>query len=82
VLHGAAAAYAEMWADRLDALCARLLHADKAPAVGVTGHGVDFDNFAWQGPRDVNRPISAVGYSVAVLTQAVDRELLNHAPPR
>jgi hypothetical protein len=71
-----------MWADRLDALCTRLLHADKTPAVRMTGHGVDFDNFAWQGPWDVNRSISAVGYPVAMLAQAVDWELLNHAPPR
>jgi hypothetical protein len=72
MLHGAAAAHSEMRADRLDALGTRLLHTEKAPAVRVTGHGVDFHDFARQSAWHVNRSVGAVGYSIAVLAQAAD----------
>src|SRR5262249_28739731 len=72
MLHGAAAAHPEMRADRLDALCTRLLYTEKLPAVRVPGHGVDFDDFARQGAWHVNRSVGAVDYPIAVLTQAAD----------
>jgi hypothetical protein len=82
MLHRAAAANPEMSADRLNPLCARSLHIHKTPAVRVAGHGIDFDYFARQGPWDVNLSVRAVGYSVAVLAEAADQKLFNHAPPR
>jgi hypothetical protein len=71
-----------MPADRRAALWTRLLHMEKTPAVRVTWYGVDFDDFARQAARDVNRSAGAVGYSVPVLAQAADQKLFNHAPPR
>ena len=82
MLYRAAAAHAEMPADRLDALCTRLPHIDQTAAVGVAGHGVDFDAFARQRSGDVNRSFGAVSYSVAMLPQPADQKLFNHAPPR
>ena len=82
MLHGAATANPEMSADWFDPQCTRLLHIHKTPAVRVTWHGVHFDGFARQRPWDVNRTFGAVGYSVAVLAEAVDQNPLNHAGPR
>src|ERR1700756_2482134 len=73
MLHRAATANPEMAADRLNPQFTRLLHIHKTPAVGVTWLGIDFDGFSRQGPGNVNRPLGAVGYSVAVLTEAVDQ---------
>jgi hypothetical protein len=71
-----------MSANWLNSQCARSLHIHKTPAVGVTWYGIHFDGFARQGPRDVNRSLGAVRYSVAVLAEAVDQNPLNHAGPR
>jgi hypothetical protein len=59
-----------------------LPHVHKTPAVRVTWFGVDFDGFARQGPGNVNRSFGAVGYSVAVLAEAVDQNPFNHDGPR
>ena len=55
VLHGAAAAYAEMRADRRDALRTRLFDLEEAPPVGVAGDRFDLDGFARQRTGNVNR---------------------------
>jgi hypothetical protein len=82
MLHCAPAANPEMLADWVNPQCARLLHLHKTPAVRVTWFDIDFDGFARQGPGNVNRSLGTVGYSVAVLAEAVDQNPLNHAGPR
>jgi hypothetical protein len=82
MLHRAAAAHAEMSADRGDALCTRLLDLDKTPTIGATRLGIDVDGFARQAPGDVNRSFGALSYSIAVLAQTPDQKLFNHARPR
>ena len=82
MLHCAAAANPEMSADWVNPQCTRLLHIHKTPAVRVTWLGIDFDGFARQGPGNINRSLGALGYSVAVLAEAVDQDPLNHAGPR
>ena len=82
MLRCAPAANPEMAADRVNPQCARLLHLHKTPALRVTWLGIDFDGFAWQGPGNVNRSLGTVGYSVAVMAEAIDQNPLNHAGPR
>lgn len=82
MLRRAPAANPEMSADWVNPQCARLLHLHKTPAVGVTWLGIDFDGFARQGPGNVNRSLGTVGYSIAMLAEAVDQNSLKHAGPR
>ena len=57
VLQGAAAANAEMRADRRDAVRARCLDGDQRAPVGMAGHGFDLDGLARQRAGDINRPL-------------------------
>jgi hypothetical protein len=82
MLHCAAAANPEMSADWVNPQCTRLLHIHKTPAVRVTWHRVHFDGLARQSPWDVNQPLGAVGYAIAVLAETIDQNPLNHAGPR
>src|SRR5271156_3093184 len=81
VLHGAAAAYAEMRTDRRDAFCTRLLDVEQPAAVGVAGDCFDLDRFARQCAGNVNRSCRAVGDTVAAMAEPGDRKLFNHALP-
>jgi hypothetical protein len=82
VLYGAAAAYAEMRADRCDAFRARLFDTKEPAPVGMTRDPFDLDRLARQRAGNVNRTGEAVGDSVAAMTEPGDQEPLNHAPPR
>ncbi len=82
MLQGAAAAGAEMWADRRDALGARLFDIEKVPSVGMTGPRLDFDGFAGQRAGNVDRAVGTVGNSVAAMAERRDGQVLNHARPR
>ena len=82
MLHGAAAADAEMRTDRGDALQARRFDAEQMPAVGVTRHALDFDRLARQRPGDEDRAVGAIGYAVAAMADPVDHKMLNHARPQ
>ena len=56
MLHGAAAAGAEMRTDRRDALGARVLDPHQMAAVGMAGPGVDLDGLAGQRVGHEDRP--------------------------
>jgi len=82
MLHGAAAADSEMRADRVNALCTRLMDVHEAPAIGVAGHGLDIDDLSGKSRGYVNRSVGRVRYSVAMLAEPIDQNSLNHAGPR
>ena len=82
VLHGAAAAYAEMRADRCDALCARSFDAKEPAPVRMARDRFHLDRFAGQRSGDVDHADGAIGDAVAAMAEPGDRKLLNHAPPR
>ena len=82
MLHGAAAANAEMRADRRNALGARLVDAKKLPPVGMAGNALDFDRLAGQRAEHENRLRAALDDAVAAMADPVDHEALNHARPR
>ena len=82
MLQGAAAADAEMRADRRDARGARRLDGEKLPPVGMTGNGLDLDGLAGQCAGHVDRFVRPVGDAVAAMANVVDDQPLNHAPPR
>jgi hypothetical protein len=71
-----------MSADRFNPQGTRFLHGHETPPIRVPRLGIDFDRFARQGPGNVNWSLGAVGYSVAVLAEAVDQNALKHAEPR
>jgi hypothetical protein len=82
LLHGAAAANAEMRADRRDAFRTRLADAKEPAPVGMTSDLFNVDRLARQRTRNVNGARGAVGNAVAAMAEMCDHNLLNHAPPR
>ena len=82
MLHGAAAADAEMRADRRDALGARRVDAKQLPPVGMAGNALDLDRLAGQRAEHVNRLRAALDDTVAAMAEPIDHEALNHARPR
>ena len=82
MLHGAAAAYPKMRADRRHPLRAWSVDSDQTPPVGMAGNLFDLDGFAGQRAGHVDRTISAVGDAIAAMTEPGDQEPLNHARPR
>ena len=82
MLQRAAAADAEVGADRRDALGARHFDGEELAAVGLAGPVLDFDAFARQRARHIDRTVGAVRDAVAAMSDRVDREVLNHVPPR
>ena len=79
MLHGAAAAGAEMLADRLSALMARPLDMHQVAPVGVAGDRFDRHDLARQRIGYVDRPFGGVGHAVAAIAEAGNGELLSHA---
>src|SRR5258708_4378927 len=79
MLHGAAAADAEMFADRRFALMARFVDADEMPPVGMAVDAFDRHEFARQSVGDEYRPNIGVGDAVAAMAEAGDGELFGHA---
>src|SRR5579863_3445539 len=79
VLHGTAAAHAEMRTDRRDALRACRSDVNQMPAVGMAGDLIDLDGLARQHTGDVDRAAGAVGDAVAAVADPVDRKPLSHA---
>jgi hypothetical protein len=82
VLQRAAAAGAEMRADRRDALGARDIDADEMAAVGMAGPWLDLDSLARQRVGHVDRAGRRVGDAVAAVADAGDGDLLSHAALR
>ena len=80
MLQCAAAAGAEMLADRLSALVAGLVDVQQMPAIGMTGNGLDSDGFSGKRVGHVNRAIGCVGDAVAAMAKPRNNELLSHAP--
>jgi len=82
MLHGAAAADAEMRADRRNALGARLVDAKQLPPVGMAGNVLDLDRLTRQRAEHENRLSTAIDDAVTALANAIDHEALNHVRPR
>ena len=82
MLHGAAAAHAEVRANRRDAFGARCIDVEKSPPVGMSRHPFDLNRLAWQRAGNIDRPVGAVGDPVAEMAKPVDHKPLNHAAPR
>ena len=82
MLHGAAAADAEMRADRRDALRTRTLDLQEPAPVGMPCDLIDFDRLAGQRAGHVDRAGGTVGDAVAAMAQPGDQQPFNHAPPR
>jgi hypothetical protein len=82
MLHGAAAADAEMRADRRDALGTRRVDAKQLPPVRMAGNAVDLDRLAGQRAEHENRLRAALDDAVATMADAIDDEALNHTAPR
>jgi hypothetical protein len=82
MLHGAAAAEAEMRANRRDALRARLFDGEEMSPVRLAGHAFDFDAFAGQRSRYIDWTTGPVGHAVAAVADPPDHQMLNHVRPR
>ena len=82
MLHGAAAADAEMRADRRDARGARRVDAEKLPPVGMARNALDLDRLAGQRAEHENRLSPVVDDAIAAMADVIDHEALNHAAPR
>ena len=82
MLQRAAAADAEVRADRRDALGARCFDGEELAAVGMAGPILDFDAFAGQRARHIDRTVGAVRDAVAAMADRIDRKVLNHVRPR
>ncbi len=82
VLHGAAAAHAEMRTDRDDALAARGLHPQQAPAVGMAAPILDLDRLARQRIGDVDRAVRRIDDAIAALAEMRNGEAFDHDAPR
>ena len=82
MLQGAAAANAEMRADRRDAVSARHLDAEQMAPVGLTGHGLNLDGLARQRAGNVNWTTAAVRHAIAAMAEPIDDHALNHVRPR
>ena len=83
VLDRAAAADAEMPAERRDPLSAGALDREQAPAVGVTaGYGTNLDGLAFKRVRHID--VCAVDQrdAVAEMTDVIDDEMFNHGVRR
>ena len=80
VLHGAAATVGEMLADRHRAFVAWFVDMVEMPPVGMAGHRLDRHRLARQRIGHKDRSDIGVGYAVAAMAEAVDGELLSHAP--
>ena len=81
MLHGAAAATAEMRADRGDPLCARALDPQQAAPVGMTLNCLHLDGLAGQRIRHEHRPGRRLGDAVAAMAEVGDGQVLGHAMP-
>ncbi len=79
MLHGAAAALAEMLADRCRSFVAGLIDMDQVTPVGMAGDPLDRDRFARQRVGHIDRPFGCVGNAVAAMAEAMNHELLSHA---
>src|SRR5712691_11864274 len=82
MLDGAAAAGAEMRADRRNAFGTWQFHRQQTPPVRMTRHRLDLDGFAGQGVRHIDGGIASFGYSVAAMAHAGDGQPLSHAALR
>ena len=82
VLDGAAAAGAEISAERIDPLRAGLFDPRQRPAVGMTGDGVDLDGFAAQRVRHEQALAAGEADAVAAMTDMVDDEAFSHGALR
>ncbi len=82
VLHGATAAYTEMWADRSDALGARPVDVQESATIRMSGNGVDLDRLAGQRAGHIDRAVGAWGNAIAAMAELVDHEAFSHVAPR
>jgi len=82
MLHGTAAAHAEMRTDRRDALRACRRDVNETPTVGVARHLGDLDRLAGQRAGDVERAAGASRDTVAAMAEPLDHQPFSHVRPR
>jgi len=82
VLDGAAAAGAEISAERIDPVRARVLDAHQRPAIGMIGDGFDLDGFSRQRVRHEQALAAGKADAVAAMTDMVDDETFSHGARR
>ncbi len=82
MLDGAAAAGAEIAAERRDPLGAGVLDARQHPAVGVAGHRFGIDRLAVQRIRHEHGLPAGKGDAVAAVADMIDDEALSHGGRR
>ena len=82
MLDGAAAAGAEISAERIDPLRTGLFDACQRAAVGMTGDGVGLDGFAAQRVRHEQALAAGKADAVAAMADMVDDEAFNHGARR
>ena len=78
VLNGAAAATAEIFAERLDPFGAGALDAGQLPAVGVIGHRFGLDGLAAKRIGHEQGLAVGKGDAVAAMADMIDDEAFNH----
>jgi len=81
VLERAAAAHAEMWTDRSDALSTRLKHVEQHRVVTVWIDS-DFDPLAGQRERHEDRPVGTFGHPITLGSEPSDLDLKLHGGRR
>jgi hypothetical protein len=82
MLHGAATAYAEVRADRRNALRTRGYDLHKTQPACVSSDILNVDGFARQRAWNINRAARGNGDTVAQVAETIDQQPLNHARPR
>ena len=82
MLRGAAAADAEMWAERRDAVRARCFDMQEMPPVGMARNRVDLYCLARERIRHEDRAIRRLRYAVAAMADAIDNEFFSHGLPK
>ena len=82
MLQGAAAANAEMRANRRDPIRAPLFEREEPPPVGMARHGIDLDGLAGKRTGNKEWAVGRVGHAVTAMAEAGNSQAFNHAWPR
>ena len=82
MLNGAAAAGAEIWAERCDPLGACVLDARQKPALGIIGCRFDLDDLAAKRVRHEHGVAAGKANAVAAMADMIDGKTFNHGARR
>jgi hypothetical protein len=82
MLDGAAAAGAEIPAERRDPLRTGVLHAQQKPAVGMIGDRTGFDGLAAERVRHEHGVPAGEGNTIAAMADMIDDKAFSHGARR